>query len=104
MLQKRPRIAQGGLSHAKVHLDTIEVSSNGKYCPHCGTCQERFFSVRTAAKILDCSEKCIWNWIQKGEIGVTRFGRLVRISAGEIEKIGKFTPSNSEGVEAILSR
>lgn len=82
------------------------MSDNGKYryCPHCGGCQERFFSVKSAAAILDCSEKCIWNWIQKGEIGVTRFGRLVRIPEGELEKMGIFSPSNSDIVEELLSK
>ncbi len=59
--------------------------------------------MKSAAKILDCSEKCIWNWIQRGAIGVTRFGRMVRIPAGELEKIGEFSPSNSDIVEELLS-
>lgn len=76
----------------------------GKYCPHCGSCRERYFSVKSAAVMLDCSEKCIWNWIQKGEIGVMHFGRLVRIPAGELEKRGVFSPSMKESVEELLSR
>jgi len=42
--------------------------------------------------------------IQKGEIGVMHFGRLVRISAGELEKMGVFSPSMKESVEELLSR
>lgn len=75
-----------------------------KYCPYCGGCQERYFSVKSAAKILDCSEKCIRNWIQKGEIGITHFGRMVRIPAGELEKIGVPSPSMQERVKGTLSR
>ncbi|UCH63548.1 MAG: helix-turn-helix domain-containing protein [Fidelibacterota bacterium] len=52
--------------------------------------------MKNVAKILDCSEKCIWNWIQKGEIGVTRFGGLVRISYNEIEKKAGHTPPLEE--------
>ena len=59
--------------------------------------------MKSAAKILDCSEKCIWNWIQRGEIGVTRFGRLVRIPAGELEKIGEYTPPSVEEIERVLA-
>ncbi len=74
------------------------------YCPHCGSCRERYFSVKSAAVMLDCSEKCIWNWIRDQEIGVMRFGRMVRIPAGELEKRGVFSPAMKESVEELLSR
>ena len=47
----------------------------------------RYYSVKTAAKLLDCSEQFFRNLIRDRKIGFVKFGRMVRIPVSEIEKL-----------------
>ena len=78
--------------------------SKTHYCSHCGAAQERFYSVETVARMLDCSPQAIRNWIRDREIGFKKFGRMVRIPASEIEKRGEYYPTVKESVDELLSR
>lgn len=73
-----------------------------RYCAYCGANQERFFSVDTAAKMLDCSPQTIWCWVKERKIGSVKFGGLRRIPSGEIEKLGIKCPSLGEVVDKAL--
>lgn len=76
--------------------------SNDRYCPTCGSPVERYYSVESAALLLDCSQQAIRNWIRDRKIGFTKFGRLVRIPGTEISKMRVFYPSLNESVLEIL--
>jgi excisionase family DNA binding protein len=43
--------------------------------------------VSVVAAYLDLSEKALWQWIAARKIGVARFGRSVRISKVEVERV-----------------
>ena len=73
-----------------------------RYCSYCGATGERFYSVDTAAKMLDCSPETIWSWVKERKIGSVKFGRLRRIPATEIEKMAVKCPSLGEVVDKAL--
>lgn len=47
---------------------------------------EGYYSIKTAAKFMDCSEQLFRNWVRDRKITFVKFGRLVRIPISEIEK------------------
>ena len=63
-----------------------------KYCSHCGSRTEKYYSPETVAEIFDCSIEKIRKMIQKREIAYKKIGRLVRIPASEIERVGMNYP------------
>ena len=73
-----------------------------QYCPTCGSTVERYYSVESAALLLDCSQQAIRNWIRDRKIGFAKFGRLVRIPGTEISKMKVSYPSLNESVLEIL--
>ncbi|MBC8402782.1 MAG: excisionase family DNA-binding protein [Candidatus Marinimicrobia bacterium] len=64
-----------------------------KYCFECGSQIERYYSVESAAKLVDCSEQFFRNLIRDKNIRYVKFGRLVRIPASEIVKLRIEVPS-----------
>ena len=67
--------------------------SGTKFCPHCGTRWERYYSPESLAKILDCSVDKVRKMIQRREIAYRKIGRLVRIPNSELEHIGVYVQS-----------
>ena len=68
-------------------------SPQEKFCPYCGSNHERYYSVETAAAILDCSPKTIRGWINDRTIGSVKVGGLRRISAEDLGRIMEKLPS-----------
>jgi len=58
-----------------------------KFCETCGSPLQQYFSVGSAARLVDCSEQFFRNLIRDKKIRYVKFGRLVRIPASEIEKL-----------------
>lgn len=48
---------------------------------------EGYYSIKTAAKLIDCSEQFFRNLVRDRKIGFVKFGRMVRIPVSEIEKL-----------------
>ena len=78
--------------------------SNNRYCPHCGSPHERYYSIETAAVMLDCSPQAVRNWVRDRKIGYQKFGRMVRIPAAEIERFGEYHPTLEETAAEMLIR
>ncbi len=72
------------------------------YCPHCGSPHERYYSIETAARIMDCSEQFFRNLIRSRKIGYVKVGRMIKIPSSELRKLANFIPSLEEEVEHIL--
>ena len=70
-----------------------------RFCQYCGSTGERLYSVNTVAVMLDCSPETIWCWVKERKIGSVKFGRLRRIPAKELKKLGIRCPSLGEVVE-----
>ena len=75
---------------------------NKRYCPYCGNSHERYFSIETAAMLLDCSEQFFRNLIRDRKIGYVKIGRMVKIPSSELEKLVTFKPSLEEEVRNAL--
>ncbi len=73
-----------------------DVSGNTRYCPYCGSIQDRFYSVETVATILDCSPETIRGWIKDRKIGSIKVGGLRLIPLTSLEKITTQRPSIEE--------
>ena len=73
-----------------------------KYCPYCGQPHERYYSIETAAMIMDCSEQFFRNLIRDRRIGYVKIGRMVKIPSSELEKLATFIPSLDEEVSRAL--
>ena len=73
-----------------------------KYCPYCGDPQERYYSIETAAMIMDCSEQFFRNLVRDRRIGYVKLGRMVKIPSSELKKLANFIPSLEEEVQNAL--
>ena len=78
--------------------------SANKYCPHCGSPHERYYSIETAARIMDCSEQFFRNLIRDRKIGYVKIGRMVKIPSSELEKLVTIRPSSEEEARNVLRR
>ena len=78
------------------------MTRNGKYCEYCGQPGERFYSVETAARLLDCSVETVRSWVQDRTIGSVKIGRLRRIPAHGLDKMIQRFPSLEEVAEEAL--
>ncbi len=58
-----------------------------QFCVLCGSPNEKYLSVSTAAELIDCSEQFFRNLIRDRKICFAKYGRLVRIPISEIEKL-----------------
>lgn len=47
----------------------------------------KFRKIKEAAEELNLSEKTLWNWRAAGKLTVHTFGRSVRISQAEIDRL-----------------
>ena len=56
-------------------------------CEYCGSPLEQYYSVTTAANLLDCSEQFFRNLMRDRKIDYVKFGRLVRIPESAIVEI-----------------
>lgn len=75
-----------------------------RYCPHCGDPQERYYSIETAAMIMDCSEQFFRNLVRDRRIGYVKIGRMVKIPSSELEKLVTFMPSIEDEVRNTLKK
>ncbi len=57
------------------------------YCEYCGSRNERFYSVVSAAKLCDCSQQFFRNKIRDREIAYVKIGYMVRIPESELKRI-----------------
>ena len=73
-----------------------------RYCPYCGNPHERYYSIETAAMLLDCSEQFFRNLIRDRKIGYVKIGRMVKIPSSELEKLVTLKPSLEEEVRNAL--
>ena len=73
-----------------------------RYCPSCGNPHERYYSIETAAMLLDCSEQFFRNLIRDRKIGYVKIGRMVKIPSSELEKLVTLKPSLEEEVRNAL--
>lgn len=80
------------------------MTRQGKYCPYCGSCQERYHSVESAARILDSSPDTIRDWIKTRKIASVKIGRLRRIPDSAIEKMTEIYPALDDELDEILAR
>ncbi len=78
------------------------VKARERYCPHCGNTQERYYSIETAAQLMDCSEQFFRNLIRDRRIGYVKLGRMVKIPSSELKKLANFIPSLDEELDEIL--
>ena len=76
----------------------IDMSQSQKYCSYCGSCQERYYTVETAALMLECSIETVRYWIKERRIGSVKFGRLRRIPAHELDMMAKWFTSLEEAL------
>lgn len=73
-----------------------------KFCPYCGQPQERYYSIETAAMIMDCSEQFFRNLIRDRRIGYVKIGRMVKIPSSELDKLVTLIPGLEEEVSRAL--
>ena len=73
-----------------------------RYCPYCGGRRERYYSIETAAQLMDCSEQFFRNLVRDRRIGYVKLGRMVKIPRSELEKLVTFMPSIDEEVRNAL--
>ena len=78
------------------------MTRRGKYCKYCGGVSERFYSIETAAQLLDCSVETVRSWVKDRTIGSVKVGRLRRIPAHELDKMIQRFPSLEEIAEEAL--
>ncbi|MCH7574797.1 MAG: helix-turn-helix domain-containing protein [Candidatus Marinimicrobia bacterium] len=78
--------------------------SNNRYCPHCGSPHERYYSIETAARIMDCSEQFFRNMIRDRKIGYVKVGRMVKIPSSELQKLANFIPSLADEVDEVFGK
>lgn len=64
-----------------------------RYCSDCGKSLERFYSIESAATLLDCSQQFFRNLVRDRKIGFLKVGRLIRIPQSEIERIAEAYPA-----------
>ncbi len=67
--------------------------SEPRYCSHCGGTMERFLSVETVSRLLDCSPETIRGWVRERKIGSVRVNGLRRIPAASLHEITTQLPS-----------
>ncbi|MFC1543065.1 helix-turn-helix domain-containing protein [Candidatus Neomarinimicrobiota bacterium] len=67
--------------------------TSNSFCPYCGACQERYYSVDSAAVMLDCSAQYFRNLIRDRKIAYVKIGRMVRIPGNEIDKLLEHHPT-----------
>lgn len=75
-----------------------------RYCPYCGNAQERYYSIETAAQLMDCSEQFFRNLVRDRRIGYVKIGRMVKIPSSELEKLVTFKPSIKEEAQNALRK
>ena len=75
-----------------------------KYCEFCGKPLEHFYSIESAAQLLDCSQQALRNWVRDRRIGFVKVERMVRIPESELSKIIQYFPSMKDSVRELLTR
>ena len=66
------------------------------FCPHCGSCQDRYLSPATAAKVADMSEEAVRGMIRRREIPFFKLGRRVRLSYADLQAMMVLYPAKHE--------
>ncbi|MFC1481066.1 helix-turn-helix domain-containing protein [Candidatus Neomarinimicrobiota bacterium] len=77
---------------------------NGKqhrFCSFCGSYQDRYYSVKTVATMLDCSVETIRGWIKEGSIKTVKAHGLRRIPAKSLNHIIIEVPSIKDIIDGI---
>ena len=72
------------------------VTPSTKYCAHCGANQERYLSVKSAAKIFDHTEDAIRAMIKRRDIPFYKRESRIYINYREFEELLIRYPSESE--------
>ncbi|MCK4822820.1 helix-turn-helix domain-containing protein [bacterium] len=80
------------------------VKARERYCPYCGNTQERYYSIETAAQMMDCSEQFFRNLIRDRRIGYVKLGRMVKIPSSELDRLVTLIPSLEEEVQKALRK
>ena len=60
--------------------------SREKFCTYCGSNQQKMYSVKSLAAMIDCSEQTVRGWIQGRNIGYIRIRGLSKNPSGRIRK------------------
>lgn len=79
-------------------------SKKNMVCKRGEDLHQKFYSVKTAAKLIDCSEQFFRNLIRDRKITFVKFGRLVRIPISEIQKLKVEYPSISKIYEKSIAK
>ena len=72
------------------------------FCAHCGSPTERMFSIKSAAKLTDCSERFYRNLVRDNEIGYKKIRGMVRIPYSQLALLIEDIPSTDEMIDEIL--
>lgn len=78
------------------------IHQSKQFCPHCGTPIERMLSIKSCAKLFDCSEQFFRNLIREQRISHVKVEGMVRIPHSELEKLIVLKPSMDALVEKAL--
>jgi excisionase family DNA binding protein len=54
--------------------------------PAGGAPSRLILTVRDTSALTGCSERSVWQWIERGEIPVVRIGRCTRIRVADLER------------------
>lgn len=62
---------------------------------------QKHYGVREAAKLLDISERTLWNWIKSKRIQAVKVAgtKIIRIPSSELARLGFRTKDEGEGNE-----
>ena len=74
------------------------------YCEYCGSRNEQYYSVESAAKLCDCSQQFFRNKIRDREITFVKIGSMVRIPAKEFDRIIVEYPSLDEQYNCAIDK
>ena len=82
---------------------TENVSGKKAFCANCGSIQERYMSVETAAAMFDLTKNAVRGLIRRREIHFVKLGSRVRILYTEMASQLKHYPSKFE-FEGLLAK
>ena len=70
-----------------------------KFCSACGSPQDRYLSIATAAKTFDLSEDAVRGMVKRREITFYKMNKRVRLKYADIEEMLVHHPANLPATE-----
>lgn len=83
-------------------MGKLSPNSDHKFCPYCGGMNERYLSIKQAARLTDMSVETWRKWIKERSIDYVKIGGSIRIAYSTFKSMITSIPAiNSETIDEL---